>query len=224
MFQNKTRGPHLLARKVTQDLNRPRLQGDLSLSFARPRRLHYTVLSLKTQRPGKGTLPLPMGAAGHGPARAARSAIMTDVFDAETRSRIMASIRGKNTLPERMLRRALHNRGLRYRLHDKRLPGRPDLVFRQFSAVCLVHGCFWHRHAGCRYADTPATRTEFWKRKFERTVARDSRNEKALQAAGWRVATVWECALRRHRVADVAQNLEEWLRGHEPSFSSESLD
>ena len=147
---------------------------------------------------------------------------MTDVFDAKTRSRIMAANRGKNTGPERALRRALHRRGLRYRLHDDRLPGKPDLVFARFSAVCFVHGCFWHRHVGCRYADTPATRTEFWMRKFAMTVARDERHQKDLQAAGWRVATVWECSLRKHRVSEVAQQLDEWLQGSLANFSSDS--
>ena len=147
---------------------------------------------------------------------------MTDIFDPETRSRIMAAIRSKNTGPERALRHALHARGIRYRLHDKSLPGTPDLVFPKFSAVCMVHGCFWHRHVGCRFAATPATRTEFWKRKFQMTVIRDQRNQENLRAAGWRIATVWECSLRKHRVPIVAQNLGEWLRGTEPSFNSDS--
>ena len=146
---------------------------------------------------------------------------MTDVVDSATRSRMMAGIRGTNTRPERALRRALHMRGLRYRLHDTRLPGRPDLVFPRFSAVCLVHGCFWHRHRGCRYASTPATRREFWSRKFADNVARDRRNEKALRAAGWRVATVWECALRGDRAAGIAEQVERWLSGEDPVFSSD---
>lgn len=145
---------------------------------------------------------------------------MADVVDAETRSRMMAGIRGKETQPERALRRALHALGVRYRLHDKRLPGRPDLVFPKYRAVCLVHGCFWHRHKGCRYATSPATRPEFWQRKFAENVARDKRNEQALRAAGWRVATVWECALKKEPAAQVAGRLEGWLRGDTATFEA----
>lgn len=148
---------------------------------------------------------------------------MADVVDRETRSRMMAGIRGTNTLPERALRQALHRRGLRYRLHDVRLPGKPDLTFPRFSAVCQVHGCFWHRHQNCRYATVPATRTAFWNRKFADNVARDERNEDALRAAGWRVATIWECALRGDRASVVAERVEQWLRGQDPVFSSDGL-
>ncbi len=124
----------------------------------------------------------------------------------------MASIRGKNTKPELLLRRALHMRGFRFRLHAKDIPGRPDLVLRKFSAVVFVHGCFWHRHEGCRHATVPATRTEYWTSKFERNVARDSEVLSSLAEAGWRVATVWECALRKAEHVDVStQILASWL-------------
>lgn len=146
---------------------------------------------------------------------------MADVVDAQTRSRMMAGIRGRETQPEIVLRRALHARGIRYRLHDKRLPGRPDLVFPKYTAVCLVHGCFWHRHKGCRYTTTPATRPEFWRNKFAENVARDKRNELALKAAGWRVATVWECALKRHPASEVARWIGLWLRGTQSTFNSD---
>ena len=134
---------------------------------------------------------------------------------------MMAGIRGKETHPERVLRRALHARGVRYRLHDKRLPGTPDLVFPKYAAVCLVNGCFWHRHEGCRYATTPATRPEFWRSKFAENVARDKRNAQALSAAGWRVATVWECALKKDPAVQVASRLERWLRGDEVTFEAQ---
>ena len=133
----------------------------------------------------------------------------------------MAGIRGKDTRPEWALRRALHARGVRYRLHDRRLPGRPDLVFPRYGAVCLVHGCFWHRHEGCRYATTPATRPEFWARKFRGNVARDRRNERKLGAAGWRVAKVWECTLKKEPAADVARRVHAWLRGNDLLFDSD---
>ena len=137
---------------------------------------------------------------------------MVDVVDSKTRSRIMASIRGKNTKPELVLRKALHRRGFRFRLHAKDVPGRPDLALRKFNAVVFVHGCFWHRHEGCRHATVPATRTEYWTSKFERNVARDDEVRSRLIEAGWRVATVWECALRKAEHVDVAtQLLASWL-------------
>ena len=121
---------------------------------------------------------------------------MTDIVDRQTRSRMMSGIRGKDTKPEMVLRRALHARGFRYRLHGKGVPGRPDLILAKHRAVIFVHGCFWHRHEGCRYATTPATRPEFWAEKFAANV----------------VATIWECALRKPRSAEqTATAIEEWL-------------
>ena len=145
---------------------------------------------------------------------------MTDIVDKATRSRMMAAIGSRNSVPEVVLRRALHARGLRYRLHDRRLPGTPDLVFRQFGAVCFVHGCFWHRHSGCRYTTTPGTREEFWQTKFRANVARDGRNQEDLLKSGWRIAIVWECALRGQAQADTALEVERWLRGKELTFET----
>lgn len=139
---------------------------------------------------------------------------MTDIVDQQTRSRMMAGIRGKDTQPEMVLRRALHARGFRYRLHAKGVPGRPDLVLHKYQAVVLVHGCFWHRHVGCRYTTVPSTRPEFWQAKFEANLARDRAVRGALLEAGWRVATVWECAVRKPQQVEVAVNLvAAWLRG-----------
>ncbi|RWN64210.1 DNA mismatch endonuclease Vsr [Mesorhizobium sp.] len=138
---------------------------------------------------------------------------MTDVVDVATRSRMMAGIKGKNTRPELILRRALHARGIRFRLHTTKLPGRPDIVFPRFGAVCFVHGCFWHRHEDCRFATTPGTREEFWQSKFVSTVDRDRRKQGELMIAGWRVAVVWECALRAGAVDTAAAGLADWLRG-----------
>ncbi|WP_339706447.1 very short patch repair endonuclease [uncultured Sphingosinicella sp.] len=140
---------------------------------------------------------------------------MADVVDAATRSRMMAGIGGKNTRPEVQLRKAMHALGFRYRLHDRKLPGKPDLVFPRYRAAVFVHGCFWHRHEGCRYATMPATRPEFWAAKFEANVARDRRAELALSEMGWRTATVWECALRRS-LAKVAAQMSEWLTSETP--------
>lgn len=139
---------------------------------------------------------------------------MTDIVDKQTRSRMMSGIRGKDTKPELALRRALHSRGFRFRLHAKNVPGRPDLVFPKHRAVIFVHGCFWHRHEGCRYTTTPSTRPEFWQVKFEANVARDSAVRTTLLESGWRVATVWECALRKpEQVETTVRLLAEWLGG-----------
>jgi len=138
---------------------------------------------------------------------------MPDTVTPETRSRIMAAIRGADTRPELRLRRALHRMGFRYRLHDRRLPGTPDLVLPRRRAVVLVHGCFWHRHPGCRYATVPATREDFWTGKFAATVARDARTLAALRGAGWRVAVVWECALKGAAADATVDAVAAWLRG-----------
>ena len=137
---------------------------------------------------------------------------MADIVDKSTRSRMMARIRGKDTKPEMVLRRALHARGFRYRLHGKGIPGRPDVILAKHRAVIFVHGCFWHRHEGCRYATTPATRPEFWADKFVENIRRDRAACDALAADGWRVATVWECALRKPQsVERTAADIEKWL-------------
>ena len=132
----------------------------------------------------------------------------------------MAQIRSKDTKPELALRHALHARGFRYRLHDRKLPGRPDLVFRRFGAVCFVHGCFWHRHDGCASSTMPSTRVDYWRDKFENNVNRDQTSRVALLDAGWRVAVVWECALRKQRVDDTIAQVEDWLLGKETYYES----
>jgi len=134
---------------------------------------------------------------------------MPDVVDQETRSRMMAGIRGKNTEPELLLRRALHARGFRYLLHDARLPGKPDLVFPKRRAIIQVHGCFWHCH-NCHLFKWPSSRIDFWHSKITRNKENDAEVSRALVRAGWRILTVWECALKGRtrlpfdRVADVA--------------------
>lgn len=139
---------------------------------------------------------------------------MTDIVDSQTRSRMMAGIRGKDTKPELALRRSLHALGFRYRLHAKGIPGRPDLVLPRFNAVIFVHGCFWHRHSDCRYASVPSTRPDFWASKFAANVTRDTSVRLELGKAGWRVATVWECALRTEDgVAAAGATVGTWLRG-----------
>ena len=124
---------------------------------------------------------------------------------------MMAGIGGKDTKPELALRKGLFALGLRYRLHDRKLPGRPDIVLPRWNAVVFVHGCFWHRHPGCRFATTPSTRTGFWLDKFEKNVARDQRNVVALQTLGWRVLVVWECDIKADRGGTV-KRVERWIR------------
>ena len=137
---------------------------------------------------------------------------------------MMSGIRSKNTRPEMLLRKALHARGFRYRLHGANLPGKPDLVFPRYRAVCFVHGCFWHRHPGCRFATTPATRAEFWETKFGDNVVRDRDNGALLETRGWRVAVVWECSTRGDLFPQTIDLLTDWLRGNDPLFSSDSSD
>jgi len=129
---------------------------------------------------------------------------------------MMSGIRGKDTKPELALRRALHARGFRFRLHSRHVQGRPDLVLPKYRAIIFVHGCFWHRHEGCRYATTPSTRQEFWQRKFVANVARDEAVRRKLLEDGWRVATVWECALRKpDQITASTERLSAWLQSDE---------
>ncbi len=120
---------------------------------------------------------------------------MADFLTPAQRSERMSRIRGRDTRPEVALRHELHRLGLRFRLHPRNLPGKPDIVLARHRAVVLVHGCFWHRHEGCPIATTPKSNTDFWRAKFARNVARDREVAQQLQAAGWRVFVIWECAL-----------------------------
>jgi len=138
---------------------------------------------------------------------------MPDVVDAATRSRMMSGIRGKNTRQEVAIRKALFMLGLRYRLHDPTLPGKPDLVFPRFRAVIFLNGCFWHAH-DCHLFKWPQTRPEFWRTKILRNRENDKANIAKLSAAGWRVLTIWECALKGTQgrsVEAVAGDAAAWL-------------
>lgn len=126
----------------------------------------------------------------------------------------MAAVKGKNTKPELLVRRALHARGFRYGLHNKHLPGKPDLSLPKYGAVIFVHGCFWHAH-DCPAFSWPKTREDFWREKISGNAARDAANIKALRARGLRVAIVWECAMKgKHKPAfdDIIDALADWLR------------
>ena len=129
-----------------------------------------------------------------------------DVVDRATRSRMMSGIRGRDTKPEKLVRSFLHRAGLRFRLHAS-LPGKPDLVFPKHHAVVFVHGCFWHRHAGCRYATMPTTNAAFWQAKFAANVARDNRVTRQLRKEGWRVYVAWSCRIDESRMLSLSRKI-----------------
>jgi DNA mismatch endonuclease (patch repair protein) len=140
---------------------------------------------------------------------------MADVVTPEVRSRMMAGIRGANTKPELQLRSGLHRAGFRFRLHDRSLPGTPDMVFPKRRAVLFAHGCFWHGH-DCHLFKWPSTRPEFWQAKINRNREVDARVDRALADAGWRRGVVWECALKgrnRQPAEAVIEGCAQWLRG-----------
>lgn len=141
---------------------------------------------------------------------------MADVVDKATRSRMMSGIRGRNTKPEILVRRLLHRQGFRFRLHVRDMPGKPDIVLPRYRAAIFVNGCFWHGH-DCPLYRVPDTRTDFWLDKINRNRANDQKAKDALLATGWRVAVIWECALRgaEKDIEGAAQRLGEWLRGKE---------
>jgi DNA mismatch endonuclease (patch repair protein) len=144
---------------------------------------------------------------------------MADIVSRETRSRMMAGIRGKHTMPERVLRKALFARGLRYRLHGTELPGKPDLIFPRYHAAVFVNGCFWHGHA-CRLFKWPSTRKEFWTAKINGNRERDQRCLLKIRSLGWRAITVWECSLRgksSEQVEQLADDLAAWIRSNDVS-------
>lgn len=124
----------------------------------------------------------------------------TDTVTPEQRSKIMSMIKGKNTKPEILVRSVCHELGLRYRLHRKDLPGKPDLVFPKHRLCLFVHGCFWHRHPGCKYAYTPKSRLDFWLPKLAKNVERDLDAQQALIARDWKVVIIWECHTKNREV------------------------
>jgi DNA mismatch endonuclease, patch repair protein len=138
---------------------------------------------------------------------------LVDIVSPDVRSRMMSGIQAKNTKPEMIVRRGLHRIGFRFRLHEKQLSGKPDLVFPKYRAVIFVNGCFWHRH-DCAMFRLPSTRTDFWHAKLDRNVENDMAAWNSLACKDWRVAVVWECALRgKQRLPDgeAIQKLASWL-------------
>lgn len=141
---------------------------------------------------------------------------MADIFTPAKRSEVMSLIRGRDTKPELALRSMLHHLGYRFTVNgpkNKSLPGKPDLVLPKYQTVIFVHGCFWHRHKGCKFAYTPKTRVAFWTQKFDTNVSRDKAASRALKALGWNVITVWECHTKKD-LAALATRLERVLRTH----------
>jgi len=136
---------------------------------------------------------------------------MVDIISEERRSWNMSRIRGKDTKPEIIVRSMLHRMGYRFRLHRKDLPGKPDIVLPKYNTVIFVHGCFWHRHEGCKYAYTPKSRVDFWNAKFDDTVARDERNREQLKEIGWNVVTIWECETKN--ISSIEEALSNLLSG-----------
>ena len=140
---------------------------------------------------------------------------VSDVLTKEQWHFNMSHIRGKDTRPEETVRKYLFSKGCRYRKNDSRYPGKPDLVLPKYHTVIFVHGCFWHRHPGCRYATTPSTSREFWQRKFDQNVARDRKVQKQLEADGWNVIVVWECEISRKTDREERlERLENEIRHH----------
>lgn len=136
-----------------------------------------------------------------------------DIVSREKRSKMMSGIKCKNTKPEILVRKELFRRGFRFRLHQKNLPGKPDLVFPKYHAVILVNGCFWHGH-GCKLFKWPKSNEKFWKDKILSTVQRDKHNIELLAIKGWKVTTVWECELKNKSCDDIRQKIDklsEWL-------------
>ena len=137
----------------------------------------------------------------------------TDIVTPEQRSRMMAQVKGKNTKPELIVRSLCHEMGLRFRLHRRDLPGTPDLVFPKYRLCILVHGCFWHRHIGCKYASIPKSRQDFWSKKLDSNANRDEQCINKLKLMDWRVEIIWECELRdtnmvKEKILVLTKNLD----------------
>ena len=134
---------------------------------------------------------------------------MTDVHSKETRSYNMSRIKGKDTKPEMLVRKFLFANGYRYRLHDKNLPGKPDIVLPRYKTVIFVNGCFWHGHENCRYFVIPKTRTEWWKDKIGKNISNDIKNQTLLKEMGYKVIIVWECAIKsKSDFEDLFENIK----------------
>lgn len=132
---------------------------------------------------------------------------MADVHDKITRSFNMSRIKGKNTKPEILVRKYIFSKGLRFRLHDKRLSGKPDIILKRYNTIIFINGCFWHGHRDCQYSVLPKTRFKWWEAKIEKTKQRDILNYSSLKAEGWQVIVIWECELKAKTADHTLDNL-----------------
>lgn len=142
---------------------------------------------------------------------------MADVHDPKTRSFNMSRIRSKNTRPELIVRKYLFANSFRFRLHDNKLPGTPDIVLKKYKTVIFVHGCFWHGHSGCKYFKIPQTRTQLWEYKINNNKKLDEKRLEELMEMGWKVIIVWECELKSGKKDDTLENINRKLRADENS-------
>ena len=140
---------------------------------------------------------------------------LADLFTAKQRSAIMAQVKSGNTTPEMTVRSLLHQMGFRFRLHDRALPGRPDIVLARYRTVVFVNGCFWHGHKGCPRAARPTSNLSYWNRKLDRNISRDETNRQRLRALGWRILVLWECEISRKKPS-VTDRLARFM-GRKPS-------
>ena len=137
---------------------------------------------------------------------------MADVHSKKTRSFNMSRIKSTNTKPEVLVRKFLHSRGFRFRLHDKKLPGKPDIVLAKHKTAIFINGCFWHGHKNCKYFVVPKTRTKFWLNKINSNVLNDRKKFSLLKKSGWKIITIWECQLKRQKLSSSLQKLSKRIK------------
>jgi len=141
---------------------------------------------------------------------------MADFLSPNQRSHTMSKVRGKDTKIERSVSSGLHKKGFRFRKNTAKLPGHPDIALTKYSAVIFIHGCFWHGHSGCNKSSLPTTRREFWRNKISDTIVRDKKKIDELSAMGWRIAIVWQCALKNKKsLSCTVDTLVNWITSEE---------
>jgi DNA mismatch endonuclease (patch repair protein) len=133
---------------------------------------------------------------------------MTDTISSEHRSWNMSQIKGENTKPEMIVRSYLHNAGIRFRLHDKSLPGKPDIILRKYKIVVFIDGCFWHRHKGCKFSYNPKSREEFWQIKFDNNVCRDKKVNEMYRKLPWQIIRIWECEINQKKLSRLVNEIK----------------
>ena len=133
---------------------------------------------------------------------------MTDTISSDHRSWNMSQIKGKNTKPEMIVRSYLHNAGIRFRLHDKSLPGKPDIILKKYNTVIFVDGCFWHRHAGCKYCYEPKSKKKFWQTKFDNNIKRDEKINNSYKSFSWNIIRIWECEINEEQLRELVINIK----------------